>query len=50
MSGFVSLNKFRKGDKCKALLSILSHFSNKFNKFSNTGAHMLASKYQMTIK
>ena len=29
---------------------ILSHFCNKFNKFNNAGARMLASIYHMTLK
>ena len=32
------LNELGKKIRCKALLSILSVFTNKFNKFSNTGA------------
>ena len=36
--------------KCKGLPNILSLFSNKFNKFNNTGAHMLDSIYHMTLK
>ena len=32
------LNEFVKSDKMRGLLSILLLFSNKFNKFNNTGA------------
>ena len=35
------LNKFGKRDKMQGLLSILSLFRNKFNKFKTTGARML---------
>ena len=44
------LNKLRKRDKMRGLPSILSLFSNAFNKFNNTGARMLDYSYQMTIK
>ena len=33
----------------QGLLSILSLFRNKFNKFNNTGAQMLDSIYHMTF-
>ena len=42
------LNELGKRDKMRGLLSILSLFRNKFNKFNNTGARMLASIYHMT--
>ena len=44
------LNKFGKSDKMRGLSSILSLFRNEFNKFNNTGARMLDSIYQMTLK
>ena len=44
------LNELRKRDEMRGLLSILSPFRNKFNKFNNTGARMLDSIYQMTLK
>ena len=44
------LNKLRKRDKMRGLLSILSFFRNEFNKFNNTGARMLHSIYHMTVK
>ena len=53
MSAHVLLNllyKLRKRDKMRGLLSILSPFRNKFNKFNNTGALMLDSIYHMTLK
>ena len=34
----------------QALLSILSLYRNKFNKFNNTGAGMLDSIYHTTLK
>ena len=34
----------------RGLLSILSLFRNKFNKFNNTGAGMLDTIYHMTLK
>ena len=37
------LNKLRKRDKIRGLLSILSLFHNEFNKFDNTRAQMLDS-------
>ena len=43
MSAHILLNRLRKRDKMQGLLSILSHFPNKFNKFDNTGAQMLDS-------
>ena len=48
MSAHVLLNlpnEFGKSD----LPSILSLFCNKFNKFNNTGVHMLDSFYDMTL-
>ena len=44
------LNKFRKRDKFRSLLCILSLFPNNYNKFNNTGARMLDSFYHMTLK
>ena len=44
------LNKLRKRDKMQGLLSILSLFRNKFNKFNNTGARILDSINPMTLK
>ena len=44
------LNKLRKRDRMRGLLSILSLFRNEFNKFNNTGARMLDSIYHMTLK
>ena len=37
------LNELRKSDKTGGLLSILSLFRNKFNKFNNTGARFYLS-------
>ena len=36
--------------RCVAVPSILSVFSDKFNKFNNTGAQMQDSIYHMTLK
>ena len=44
------LKELRKRDKMLGLPSILLPFRNKFNKFNNTGAQMLDSIYDMTIK
>ena len=44
------LNKLGKSDKMGGLPSILSLFCNECNKFNNTGARMLDSIYQMTLK
>ena len=44
------LNDLGKKMRCKALLSILSVFPNKFNKFNNTGARMQDSIYHMALK
>ena len=44
------LNEFGKSDKMRGLSSILSLFRHKFNRFNNTGARMLDSIYQMTLK
>ena len=44
------LNNARKRDKIQGLLSILSLFSNKFNKSNNTRAGMLESIYHMTFR
>ena len=43
------LNELGKSDKMQGMLSILSRFRNKFDKFSNTGAGMLDSIYYMTL-
>ena len=37
----ILLNELGKRDKMRGLPSILSFFRNKFNKFNNTGVHML---------
>ena len=42
-------NELAKRDKIRGLPSILSLFSNEFNKFNNTGARMLDSIYHMTL-
>ena len=42
------LNELWKRDKMRGMLSILSLFLNKFNKFNNTRARMLDSIYHMT--
>ena len=50
INGHVLLNLLKelgKRDKIRGLLSILSLFCNKFNKFNNTGAQMLDSIYHM---
>ena len=44
------LNQLRKRDKMRGLPSILFLFRNEFNKFNNTGALMLDSIYQMTLR
>ena len=44
------LNKLGKRDNKRGLLSILSLFRNKLNKFNDTGARMLDSIYHMTLK
>ena len=44
------LNELGKRDKMRGLLSILSLFRNKFNKFNNTRARMLDSIYHMTLR
>ena len=44
------LNELEEKIRCEALLSILSISSNKFNRFSNTGARMQDSIYHMTLK
>ena len=49
--GLLNLSKeLRKGDKMRGLLSILSLFCNRFNKFNNTGARMLDYIYHVTLK
>ena len=52
MSGHVLLNllnELRQRDEMRGLPSILSHLSNEFNKFNNTGARMLDSFYHMAL-
>ena len=44
------LNKLGKRDIMRGLLSILSLYRNKFNKFNNTRAWMLDSIYHMTLR
>ena len=44
------LNELGKSDKMRGLPSILSLFSNEFNKFNNTRARMLDSIYHMTLR
>ena len=44
------LNELGKRDQMQGLPSILSLFRNELNKFNNTGARMLDSIYNMTIK
>ena len=44
------LNELCKRDKMQDLLSILSLFLNKFNKFNNTRARMTGSIYHMTLR
>ena len=44
------LNKLGKKIRYEALLSILSVFHNKFDKFNNIGARMQDSIYQLTLK
>ena len=44
------LNELRKRDKMRGLPSILSLFSNKFNKLNNTRAQMLDSIHHMTLR
>ena len=53
MSAYVLLNllnELRKRDNMRGLPSILSHFRNEFNKFSNTRARMLDSIYHMALR
>ena len=53
MSGHVLLNllnELGKRDKMQGLPSILSPFRNKFNKLNNTGALMLDSNTNTTLK
>ena len=42
--------ELRNSDKMQGLPSILSHFGNELNKFDNTGAQMLDSIYNITLK
>ena len=41
------LNELGERDKMRSLVSILSHFRNKLNKFNNTRARMLDSMYHI---
>ena len=53
MSAHVLLNvlhELRKRDKIRGLPSIISLFSNEFNKFNNTRARLLDSIYHMTLR
>ena len=52
MSAHILLNLLNElgRDKKRGLLSILSLFCNKFNKFNNTRARMLDTIYRMTLK
>ena len=53
MSAHVLLNLLKelgKRDKMLGLSSILSLFSNEFNKFNNTRAQILDSIYHMTLR
>ena len=53
MSAHVLLNLFNelgKRDKMRGLPSVLSIFSNEFNKFNNTRARMLYSIYHITLR
>ena len=43
-------NELGKRDKMRVLSSILSLFQNEFNKFNNTGARMVDSKYHMKLR
>ena len=43
------LNELVKSDNIRLLPSTLLLFSNKFNKFNNTGARMLDSIYHLTV-
>ena len=47
---FNLFNELRKRDKMRGLLSILSLFRNKFNKFNHTRVRMLDSIYHMTLR
>ena len=47
---FNLLNELGKRDKMEGLPSILSLFSNEFNKFNNTRVRMLDSIYHMTLR
>ena len=44
------LNEMGKRDKMRGLPSILSLFLNEFNKFNKTGARILDSIYNMTLR
>ena len=44
------IKELGKSDKMRGFPSILLLFCNKFNKFSNTGAGMSDSIYQMTLR
>ena len=47
---FNLLNELEKTDKMRGLPSILSFFSNDFDKFNNTEARMLAPIFYLTLK
>ena len=44
------LKELGKRDKIRSLPSILSLFRNELNKFNNTGARIIDSIYNMTLK
>ena len=46
----ILFNELGKSDKMRGLPSILSLFSNEFNKFNNTGARILDSIYHTVRK
>ena len=46
----IILNELGKRDKMRGLLSILSLFCNKSDKFNNTRARMLDSFYHITLR
>ena len=44
------LNELSKSDKMRGCRVFYFFYRNKFNKFNNTGARMLDSKYHMTLE
>ena len=44
------IQELEKSDKMRGLPSFLTFFRNEFNKFNNTGAHLLESIYHITLK